>query len=473
MYIKFIFTMLIVGFLTAPCQAASSVSTIADQAGVEVTVYNSNLGLVKDTRNFNVSSGVNELKFMDVASSIMPQTVQIKALDNADTFFVLEQNYEYDLIDSNKLMDKYVGKTIKLLTVNPYQDKKDIVEATLLSNNNGPIYKIGEEIYLNYNGSAVLPKIPENLVSKPTLTWLYKSKDALKQSVQVSYLTNGINWKADYIVVVNKEDNLADLSGWVTLDNNSGAEYMNAKLKLVAGNVNRVRDIPNMAYLKAARSMAMESDMAGGFQEQSFFEYHIYDLQRKTTIKNNQSKQVNLLEASKIKVEKELLVQADQNYFWGNYGGQSLKQPVNVYLKFVNSKDNQMGMPLPAGTMRLYKEDGQKSLQFVGEDAIKHTPKDEDVEIKVGEAFDVVAERVQMNFVQRSNYFEMTWDLTVRNHKEEDIMVAFKEPLYGDWKITSSTHTYKKINANTARFDVSVPKNGEVKVSYTVNIRRN
>ncbi len=469
-----IMLMMTVVFISTQCHAGTLTSTISDQDAVEVTVYNSNLGLVKDTRHFKVNSGVNELRFMDVASSIMPQTVQIKPLDNVDAFSVLEQNYEYDLMDSNKLMDKYVGKSIRLMTKNPYQDKTDIVEATLLSNNNGPIYKIGDEIYLNYGGSPILPKIPENLVSKPTLTWLYKSKTDAKQNVQVSYLTNGIGWKADYILVTNKEDNGADLSGWVTLDNNSGAEYKNAKLKLVAGNVNRVQDMrANVGYLKAARAMAMESDAAGGFQEQSFFEYHIYDLQRKTTIKNNQSKQVSLLEASKIKVEKEFMVQADQNYFWGNYGGQELKQPVNVYLKFKNSKENHMGMPLPAGTMRLYKEDGQKSLQFIGEDAIKHTPKDEDVEIKVGEAFDVVAKRVQMNFVQRSNYFEMTWELTVRNHKEEDITVGFKEPLYGDWKITSSSHSYKKLDANSARFDVAVPKDGEVKVSYTVNIRRN
>ncbi len=455
-------------------QASVLTSTLDDQDGVEVTVYNSNLGLVKDTRHFKVASGANELRFMDVASAIMPQTVQIKALNNAENFSVLEQNYEYDLMDSAKLMEKYVGKTIKLLRENPYQDKKEIVDATLLSYNNGPIYKIGDEIYLNYGGQPILPKIPENLVSKPTLTWLYKSKNDLNQSVQVSYLTNGINWKADYIVVVNQADNEGNISGWVTLDNNSGTQYKGAKLKLVAGTVNRVQNVGYAARRNVLMEKAMAMDAASeGFAEQSFFEYHIYDLQRKTTIKNNQSKQVSLLEASNVKMEKEFLVAADQNYYWGNYGSQEIKQPVNVYLKFRNSKENQMGMPLPAGTMRLYKEDGQKSLQFIGEDAIKHTPKDEDVEIKVGEAFDVVAKRVQMNYTQNSNYYEMTWELTARNHKTEDITVTFKEPLTGDWRIITSSHPYKKVDSNTARFDVLVPKDGEVKVSYRVSIRRN
>ena len=230
--------------------ASSMTSTIDDQQAVEVTVYNSNIGLVKDTRQIQLPQGEGELKFMDVASSILPYTVQIQSLDAAGGFVVLEQNYEYDLMDSSKLLDKYVGKNIKIMTIDK-DNKKDIVDATLLSNNNGQIYKINDEIYLGYPGTQILPEIPENLIAQPTLTWVYDNKNAGPQTVQVAYLTDNITWRADYIVVVNNDDTSANIDGWVTLDNKSGATYKNAKLKLVAGEVNRVQETdmaPNIRW---------------------------------------------------------------------------------------------------------------------------------------------------------------------------------------------------------------------------------
>jgi len=466
--VRIVLTLLCV-FLAVPFAFAGAiVSTLDDQDSVEVTVYNSNIGLVKDTRHLKLAKGGGELRFMDVASGIMPYTVHIQSLDDASALSVLEQNYEYDLMDSNKLLDKYVGKDIKLLNINPYQDKKETIEATLLSNNNGPIYKINNEIYLGHPGYQVLPEIPENLIAKPTLTWLYDSASDASQKVQVSYLTSGVNWRADYVVVVNSDDTSADLGGWVTLDNQSGATYKNAQLKLVAGQVNRVQN----AYAAPESMLAgRAADSVSQFQEQSFFEYHIYDLQRKTTIKNNQTKQVSLLDAAGIKVEKEFIVRGEQQYYYGNYSNQSMKPPVNVFLKFRNSKDNHLGMPLPAGTMRLYKEDSKKSLQFIGEDAIKHIPKDEDVELRVGEAFDVVAERVQTNFQQYNRAYDTEWEITLRNHKEGNIKVAVIEPLYGDWQVLKSSLPYKKVDAATIRFDVDVAKDQEVKVTYAVRVR--
>jgi hypothetical protein len=463
----------LVSFLlfNGPAHAAALTSTIDDQQAIEVTVYNNNTGLVKDTRHLQLLQGQGELRFMDVASSILPYTVQIQSLNAPGSLTVLEQNYEYDLMDPNKLLDKYVGKNMKIMSMGKDQDKKEIVDATLLSNNNGPIYRINNEIYLGYPGYQILPEIPENLIAKPTLTWVYDNKSPNAQTVQVAYLTDNITWRADYILAVNKDDTSANIDGWVTLDNKSGATYKNAKLKLVAGQVNRVQEAEKkMGVLK--EEVAMDAMSAPQFQEQSFFEYHIYDLQRHTTIKDNQTKQVDLLQADGVGIKKEYLVSGQQSYFYSNLsGGAPMKLGVNVYLEFKNSQANHMGMPLPSGTMRLYKKDAQDSLEFIGEDNLEHTPKDEDVKIKAGEAFDIVAEHKQTDFKQNYQSWESAWEVTVRNHKDSNVKVGIIEPIYGDWQVLESSVPYKKVDATTLRFDIDVAKDQEARVTYRVLVR--
>jgi len=461
--------------LFSPCAYSQSVSksTLDDQKSVEVTVYNNNLGLVKDIRSIDLPKGEGELRFMDVASKIMPVTVHVESLNLPGELAVLEQNYEYDLMNQDKLLDKYVGKEIKIISWTTYEDKKEKeeVDAVLLSNNKGQIYKIEDEIYLGHPGYKVLPKIPENLIAKPTLTWLYQNRSQQAHDLEVSYLTNGIKWKADYIVLLNKDDTSSDLTGWVTLDNKSGATYKDAKLKLVAGEVNRVSGMEGGAIgRRGSDDIHFEAMSVPQFAEESFFEYHIYDLQRKTTIKNKQTKQVSLLEANAVDVKKEFIVEGQQHYYRSNYGGRKdLKSPVNVYLKFKNSEENNLGMPLPAGIMRLYKEDSKGSLQFIGEDSIKHTPKDEEVKLKIGEAFDIVVERLQVSYSRpNSRVYESEWEITIRNHKKEDIVVVLLEPMFGDWRLMSPTHEFKKIDASTVRYDVDVAKDEEVKVKYKV-----
>ncbi len=444
-------------------------STIDGQESVEVTVYNSNLSLIKDVRQVVLPGEEGELRFMDVASHIMPETVHVKSLDHLGDFSVLEQNYEYDLMNANKLLDKYVGKTIKIVVWNEYQDRKDLVDAHLLSNNNGQIFKIEDEIFLGHPGIKILPEIPENLIAKPTLTWIYSNSSKKPHKLEVSYLTDNINWKADYVVVLNRDDTSADFSGWVTVDNKSGATFKNARLKLIAGDVNRVQEKFHKGRMYARQEMAVAD--VPQFEEKAFFEYHIYDLQRKTTLKDKQTKQIRLLEAAGATVRKELIVDGADGYFSRSYAGQSLKQTVKVYVKFRNSKENSLGIPLPAGIMRLYKQDGDGSLQFVGEDKIDHTPKEEEVKLAIGEAFDVVAERIQTDYAQRtSRLHESEWEVTVRNHKEEDITIGIIERLHGNWKVMSKSHPYKKIDAFTIRFDVDVPEGEEVKVKYRVMV---
>lgn len=453
-------------FLSTISYAEPIRSTAEDQKAVAVTVYNNGLGLVKDVRGISVSKGQGELNFMDVASGIQPVTVSVRALKDPTSFRVLEQNYEYDLMDASKILDKYVGKTVKIENWNQFQDRKDIVEATLLSNE-GQIYRVKDEIYLGYPGTKIVPEIPNNLISKPTLAWLYESSASGPTDLEVSYLTSGISWNADYVLLVDALDQNADLSGWVTIDNHSGATFKDAGLKVVAGNLNAA-PVPYAA--RGVEKSAMLAAAAPSFAEQAFFEYHLYDLQRKTTIKNNETKQINLLEASGLKIQKEYLVQGQQYWYFQQYNGADLKRPVEVYVQLMNTKANRLGIPLPQGTIRLYKKDRQGSEQFIGSDQIKHTPVDEKVRVKVGEAFDIICERKQTDYKQltsRSN--ESGWQILLKNHKDEDVVVSLIEPMSGDSKVISSSHPAKKESAFLIRFDVPVPKKSETTVTYRVN----
>ncbi|MDY6971779.1 MAG: DUF4139 domain-containing protein [Thermodesulfobacteriota bacterium] len=459
----------LVVFLISSAQAqAVSKSIVDDQVGVEVTVYNNNLGLIKDKRHVKLPLGEGELRFMDVASHIMPETVHAKSLNHPGNFTVLEQNYEYDLMNAEKLLDKYVGKKIKIMDWNKFQDRKEFVDATLLSNNQGPIYRINDEIYLGHPGHQILPEIPETLIAKPTLTWLYSNRSEMSHNLEVSYLTKNIKWKTDYVVALNEADTLADISGWVTLDNKSGTSYRNACLKLVAGDVHQVKEkSEDKVYARRYKEKAETPP----FEERAFFEYHIYDLQRKTTIKDKQIKQVLLLQAVGTQTEKELLIKGNRSNFTRLYREKTSKHAVNVYIKLRNSRDNQLGTPLPAGIMRFYKQDHNGSLHFIGEDSIQHTPKDEEVRLNIGKAFDVVAHRIQRNYRQISTKLhESEWEITLRNHKKEDVTVGILEPLFGNWVVASNSHPYKKIDAFTIRFDVKVPRDGQVKVRYGVRV---
>jgi len=444
-------------------------SDIQDQEAVEVTVYNRNLGLIKDVRTVSLPIGEGELRFMDVASHVRPATVHVISLEAASGFAVLEQNYEYDLMNAQKLLDKYVGKKIKIVDWNQYQDRRDTVEATLLSNNQGQVYRIGKDIYLGHPGVKVLPELPEDLIAKPTLTWLFRNESRNPQRLQVSYLTENIQWRADYVLLLNDTDTQGDLSGWITLDNRSGATYRNARLKLIAGAVHRATPAPEKRSFVAK---AMERPETDDFREEALFEYHMYDLERPTTIKDRQTKQIRLLDASAVEVQKELCVFGSQHAFTRSLQGRPTKTPVTVYVTFRNKDANHLGIPLPAGIVRLYKQDSRGSQQFIGEDGIEHTPKDETVRLQTGEAFDVVSERLQTDYRQVTRgVHETAWEIRVRNHKDASVRIAVVEPLAGrNWKILKSSHPYEKSDAFTIRFEVDVPPDESVTVRYRVQI---
>jgi hypothetical protein len=446
--------------------------TQEEQKGVSLTVYNQNLGLVKDNREIKLGSGIHEIRFMDVASQINPTTVHLKSLTDPQGLKILEQNYEYDLLKPQKLLDKYVGKKVKILDKNYYTGEERIVEATLLSNNDGPIFQIDGSIHLGHPGRVILPEIPENLIAKPTLVWLLQNRSARSQAIEASYLTGGISWKADYVFVLNAKDNGGDLSGWVTIDNKSGATYKDAVLKLVAGDINRARPRNEIATLERAAKAGAAEGQLREFTEEGFFEYHLYTLQGKSTIKDNQTKQLSLLSATDVPVKKQLIYYGAQHYYRNRYGQPVSNQKIGVYLEVTNKKENRLGLPLPKGIVRVYKADEAGSLQLVGEDWIDHTPKDEKVKIKMGEAFDVVGERTQKDWRQIAwNLYEVEWEIKLRNHKKEDAQVKIIEPVPGDWEMLHSSHAYEKIEAHTLQYVVDVPKDGDAKVNYRVRVK--
>ena len=351
---------------------------------------------------------------------------------------------------------------------NEFQDRKEAVEAVLLSSKQGPIYKINDEIYLGYPGYEVLPGLPEDFVAEATLSWLYENRTEKAHKLEVSYLTTNINWKADYIVLLREDSSFSDISAWVSLNNESGTTYKNAHLKLIAGKIHRAQEA-RVGYLIKSLTQA-ETFRFEQFEEKTFSEYHLYELKRPTTIKDKETKQISLLKASNVNIQKDFLLYGTNAYFTRPYGEPTPKQPVSVYIKFKNSEDNNLGVPLPAGIMCIYKDEGG-SLQFIGEDRISHTPKDEEVRLKIGKAFDVVAERVQTDYKKiATRLYESEWEITIKNHKEKDVTVGIVEPLSGNWQIIRNSHPYQKLDASTIRFDVNVPREQEVKVSYQVRV---
>jgi hypothetical protein len=450
-------------------QAPALETTLDDQTDVAVTAYNNGLALVRDVRNLKLPVGEAELRFSDVPEKIRPQTVSLRSTAAPGSVQIIEQNYEYDLISPAKLMEKYVGKEVRLVNFSK-ELGFDVAIAELLSVNDGPVYRIGGEIFLGHPGNVAVPEIPENLIARPSLIWLVDNAQA-DQSLEVTYLTDGISWTADYVVTLAKDEASLDVAGWVTMNNQSGAAYTNAKLKLVAGDVNViVQDrgpygvSGNGGFSAGARSMPMPV-------EEAFAEYHLYTMPRRTTIKQNQSKQLALLNGSGIKCGKKYEFRG-QLEFYSRPMPALEDQHVEVFLEFENEEENSLGIPLPAGVMRIYQEDSEGMLQFSGEDRIEHTPKDETVRLKMGNAFDVVADRVQKDYRKvSSNVHESAFEITVRNHKESGIVVDIVEPMTNDWKILDSSHEYRKKDARTAVFSVPVEQDGEVVITYRVRVK--
>jgi hypothetical protein len=447
-------------------------STQQDQKDLSVTVYNSDVALVRDVRRLRLAAGTLDLRYMDIAAQVNPATVHIVSLTAPKDLNVLEQNYEYDLLSPQKLLEKYVGKELTLVRmVTENNSTKEVpVKATLLALNDGPVWKVGDEIVTGIGTDRyVFPDLPENLFSKPTLVWLLDNARAGEQTVEASYLTNQVNWNADYVLTIGSEQKAADLNGWVTVINNSGTAFRNAQLQLVAGEVHRVSETAPFAprpMLKAAQAAAPQ------FVQEPISEYHLYTLERRTNLRDKETKQISLLAATGVGFEKVFEVDGQQYYYHNaQRPGEPIKEPVQVRIRFKNSRENSLGIPLPAGTVRVYQGDSKGRVQFIGEDRIGHTPQDETLDLHIGNAFDVVAERKQTDFKSYGRAFEFAFEISLRNHKPEPVTVVVNEPIGGDWTMLDSNYKYEKTSAFAARFQVPVAANTESVLKYRVRVQ--
>ena len=459
----------------APPADSAVTTTLADQSDLAITVYNSNLALVRDVRQLNLTPGESRLRFMDIAASINPAAVHFRSMTESTKLSVLEQNYEYDLLDPNKLLQKFVGREVTLVRpkLTSGTTAYDEVKATLLSLNGAPVWKIGNEVVTGLSYESIrFPELPENLYERPTLLWTLQNSGARRHKVEASYLTSNLAWSADYVLNVGKDEANGDLDGWVTLVNHSGTAFKNAQLQLVAGDLNRVVAQAG-GNIREAMDRVAKSAAAPAFQQESFSEYHLYSLSRRTSIFDQESKQISLLNASRFPLQKVYVVDG-QSYYYRTAAqpGAPVKDPVQVFYKFKNEDKAGLGMPLPAGTIRVYQADSRGGSLFVGEDHIDHTPKDETISLHIGNAFDIVAERKQTDYKKLSDrLYEFEYEITLRNHKDAPITVEVNEPIGGDWEMVSSTYKFTKTAAFAAQFQVPVDKDGTSVLKYRVRVR--
>jgi hypothetical protein len=464
--------------LPAPAPAPTAVqapnaSTLEDQVDLAVTVYNSDIALVRDVRQLDLPRGTVDLEFQDIAATVNPATVHFRSLTEPGRVSVLEQNYEYDLLEPDKLLRKYVGREVTLVRLRQVDGatREEEVRARLLSYNNAPVWQIGSEIVTGMHADHIrFPELPGNLHARPTLIWSLSNDGAARHRVEASYLAGKLAWNADYVLTVGRDDRTADLDGWVTLTNGSGTGFTNASLQLVAGDLNRVRQV--LGRVMEDRMELSRAAAAPQMNQEAFSEYHLYSVGRRTTINNNETKQISMLTGTGVPVRKRYVVNGQAFYYRNvQHPGAPLKDVVQVFYEVKNDERAGLGLPMPAGVVRVYQADSRGGVQFVGEDRINHTPKDETLNLKIGNAFDVVAERKQVDFQKIApNVYEVEYEVAVRNHKTSPVTVEVNEPIGGTWRVLQSTHAWTKTDAWAAQFQLPVAVDGQTVLRYRVRV---
>ncbi len=444
----------------------------AAQNAIAVTIYNADLALVKDLRTLTLAQGENRLAWRNVSVQIRPETALLSETTGRLQVAMLEQNFDFDLLTPQSLLKKYVGRSVKVIRAND-AGERTVEEATVLAANDGVVLRYPDRIETGVVGHLAYPDVPANLRDLPTLVLHLDAPVAGDGAFELSYLTSGLSWKADYVADLAPEAGTMDLNGWVTLTNASGIAYRKALVQLVAGEVHQVADA--MPPAPVARVMAMTPEAAMPLEE-SLDQYHLYTLPRQTDIGNNQTKQVALLSAPRVPVVRELVVRG-QSY---TYRAQSpdgwTKLPVASMLNFVN-RDGRLGLPLPKGIVRVYSKDSRGNAQFLGEDAIDHTPKGETVTLKLGESFDVTARRKQTSFKKLSgtsafNYaFEAGFELKLKNARPEPVTVKVLEELPGDWTMVRTSQTHTRESASLVSWNVQVPAEGTANLTWLAQVR--
>ena len=431
--------------------------------GVGLTVYNDNFGVIRETRNMSFEKGANTVKCTDVASAIDPTSVNFKCLSSPGAVSILEQNYEYDLVNSNSLLKRYIDKNVTVLLKGSGADTGRELSGTLLAS-------LGTDLILKSHTDDIeiisrnsveeisLKELPDDLVTKPTLVWLASAEEKADYLCQITYTTGQINWHADYSALLNADETKIDFSGWVTIDNKSGATYKDAAIKLIAGDVRRVTE-PKPIYREKMVALGVRA-AKGGFEEKAFAEYHLYTLGRKSTINNNQVKQIEFITPALEVPTKKLYI----------YERSKINDKIQIKLEFENIEQNQLGIALPKGKVRVFKKDpADDNLEFIGEDTIDHTPRKEKLSLYIGNAFDIVPEHTILDSKRSRRMSRETHKIELRNRKDEPVTVFVDEifPAWVNWTIDKKTHDYEKRDARTARFEVKIPADSTDTIEYT------
>jgi len=459
--------------LVYPAAADEIRSGLDDQTAVAITIYNENLALVRDQRRVTLKPGRSALALRDVSARIRPETAILSGASGSTELNLIEQNFDFDLLTPDTLLNKYVGQQVQAVTVNPANGNETIESATVLATNQGVVLQFDNRIETRFPGRLIFNEVPDNLRDRPTLVMELDNNNPAPQEIELSYLTAGLGWRADYVASLSQDETTLDLNAWVTLTNQSGTTYRNALLQLVAGDVQQVQQV-----LPRMRSMDMveSATLARGVAEESLFEYHLYTLQRPTTVADNQTKQVSLLSAATVPVEKQYVLNGAEQ-FYGGRSAAGVDQDVSVFLNLSNDESSNLGLPLPGGIVRVYKNDSAGRVQFIGEDQIDHTPKNEDVELKLGNAFDVTAKRVQTSFKKVPNVGQYNFSaeighkIILRNAKDLSVVVTVRETIPGDWQILAENNPHTKLSAGTVEWSVEVPAQSSTEFEYITLVR--
>ncbi len=479
----------------AQVQGPATEVQAGERISVDLTVYNQGSSLVREVREASLRKGQNRIVVPEVPATLDPSSVHL----TASGLRILEQNYQYDLPDTRTLLTRYIGRQIELMRKDAAGVEKGIaakllaVEGMAGMNTQGPdgrnaglIAEVGGKIEVAPAGRLILPALSEGLILQPRLLWLAEAAKEGKQKMELTYLAGSISWTCEYVALMSAESDRIDLTGWVTLTNESGSSFRNAGLKLVAGEVNRVEESPvPSGYLMKSRMAAMEDVAAPQFQQSEIFEYKLYTLGRRTDLGGRENKQIELVSAQQANCRKVLIydgLEGDWRW-WGQSAnsrnqqgfGQTGNTKVGVYVVFKNDKASQLGMPLPAGRVRVFQNDQDGKPQLVGEDRIDHTPKDEELRLFLGKSFDVVGERAQTDFrsLAKGDIIEEAFRIKVRNHKESAATVHIVEHpwRWREWEVLKADAKWEKVDQSTLRFPVDIPAGGEKVVTYTVRYR--
>lgn len=439
-------------------------------AGVELTIYESNLALIKDRRDITLPGESADLAFAGVSGQMQPESALLRVLSGAP-LDVAEQTFDFDVITREALLKRSVGQEVSVVTVNPASGREVSERAKVISVDGGLVLDIGGRIHTETPGRIVFDRLPPDLRATPTLVLSVTGKSKANSDVELSYLSGGIGWHADYVAAYDADVGQLDLTAWASVTNTSGTDFKAAKLKLVSGEVNRTAPPrPNVKF-RAMEMAAAAAPMADGVAQQDFAAYHLYDFAPLVDLAANQTKQLALMSATAIKAKQEYVVQGQPNFYYGQM--QNLA-PVNAdsVVTFKNDAAAKLGLPLPAGIVRLYGQDTSGAPQFMGEDRIGHIPEGGDVRLTMGRDFDITADRQQMSFVRPADNMSLSvWKVVLKNAKDKAVTVRLIEPIQGDWEIMKESHPHTKTNAGTAEWAIDVPAKGETTVEYNVRTR--